>query len=246
MATASITIYLQALGGKFLGPNAYQTDNIKICLSYSGGQVDIPYQLVPGVSDDGIISQGFTDGSTSFMPILNMGPLGGQNPNVFYLTPSANTINGQVELALPTSNELATLQVSIPSPNNQTLLYSQTVILTPEQTDYRITVVVPGLLLQANTANPIPGSVSVFATMMCGCKATTGLPTSFWNPNDFAVSANVQYKNGSQTMYALSLNEQTDNSLFSAPVQDAEAIVSIHFSAQQKSTGNYGALVQTM
>lgn len=246
MATASISIYLQALGGKFLGPNAYQTDNIKICLNYSGGQVDIPYQLVPGVSDDGIISQGFTDGSTSFMPILNIGSLGGQNPNVFYLTPSANTIHGSADVPLPAVNELATLQVTIPSPNNQSLQYTQTVILTPEQTNYRITVVVPGLLLQANTANPIPGAVSVFATMMCGCKATVGLPTSFWNPNDFAVLATVQYNNGSQMVYALSLNEQTDNSLFSAPVQDAGAIQSILFTAQQKSTGNYGALLQTM
>ena len=246
MATASITIYLQALGGKFLGPNAYQTDNIKINLSYSGGQVDFPYQLVPGVSDDGIISQGFTDGSSSFMPILNMPGLSGQNPNVFYLTPGPHTIAATGELELPPSNEIASLQVSIPSPNDNMLQFTQAVILTPEQTDYRITVVVPGLLLQANTENPIPGAVSVFATMMCGCKATVGLPTSFWNPNDFTVSANVLYKNGTQMAYTLSLNEQTNNSLCSAPVQNDAEIQSIDFTAQQKSTANYGALLQTM
>lgn len=246
MATASITVYLQALGGKFLGPNAYATDTIHINLNYTGGQVNFPYQLVPGVSDDGIISQGFTDGSSSFMPILNMPALNGQNPTVFFLTPGPNTIAGQATLELPTSIQIATLTASIPAPNDYVLQFTQPVILTPEQTDYRITVVVPGLLLQANTEHPIPGAVSVFATMMCGCKATVGLPTSFWNPNDFTVSANVLYNNGTQMMYALSLNEQTNNSLFSAPVQNETEIQSIYFTAQQKSTGNYGALLQTM
>jgi hypothetical protein len=246
MATASITVYLQALGGKFLGPNAYQTNNIKVSLSYSGGTIDFPYQLVPGVSDDGIISQGFTDGSSSFMPILNMPALNGQNPHVFFLTPGPHTIAGQATLELPTSIQIATLTVSIPAPNDYILQFTQPVILTPEQTDYRITVVIPGLLLQANTENPIPGAVSVFATMMCGCKATVGLPTSFWNPNDFTVSANVQYKSGTQMVYTLSLNEQTNNSLFSAPVQNETEIQSIYFTAQQKSTGNFGALLQTM
>jgi hypothetical protein len=246
MATASITVYLQALGGKFLGPNAYQTNNIKVSLSYSGGTIDFPYQLVPGVSDDGIISQGFTDGTTSFMPILNMPALNGQNPHVFFLTPGPHTIAGQATLELSTSIQIATLTVSIPAPNDYMLQFTQAVTLTPEQTDYRITVVVPGLLLQANTENPIPSAVSVFATMMCGCKATVGLPTSFWDPNDFTVSANVQYKSGTQMVYTLSLNEQTNNSLFSAPVQNETEIQSIYFTAQQKSTGNFGALLQTM
>lgn len=242
---ASITVYVQALGGKFLGPNAYEPNSITVILSYSGGEVTMPYQVVEGTTDDGVISQGFSDGSTSFMPILNMPALSGQNPNVFYLTPDTNTIAANGQFTLPTSNEVATLTVGIPSPSGNTLSIVQSVILTPQIVAYHIGVVVPGLLLTLNTANPIANSVSVFATMMCGCKVTEGLPNSFWTPSDFSVNALVQYNDGTATNYPLSLDTQTNNSLFSAAVQNAGNIQSVCFTAQQKSTGNYGTIVQT-
>ena len=43
--TAKITIFIQALGGKFLGPNAYKTDSIKLCLRLQGKTLPITYQL---------------------------------------------------------------------------------------------------------------------------------------------------------------------------------------------------------
>ncbi len=247
MATnATITVYLQALGGKFLGPNAYHTDEIEVTLTYSGGEIKMPYQLVTGVTDDGIISQGFTAGTSSFLPILHMAALSGQNPDVFYLTPGSKTIAANGSISLPAINETAMLSVKIPSPSVEKITISQAVLLSPQQTEYTITVVVPGLLLTLNTAAPIAGSISVFVTMMCGCRVTAGLPTSFWTASDFTVTAVVLYSNGLSMPYTLSLNEQTNNSLFSTVVADETLIESVSFTAQQKSTGNYGAIVQLM
>jgi hypothetical protein len=247
MTKAIITVYLQALGGKFLGPNAYNTNDITVTLVYSGGNINLPYQLIADVSDDGIISQGFTDGSSSFMPILSMPTLGGQNPTTFFLTPDANTIAASGQFALPATVEQALLNITIPTPTGDgPLTFSNAVILSPQQTAYRMIVIVPGLLLTPNTANPIADGVSVFVTMMCGCKVTTGLPTSFWSPSDFMVMATVQYRNGAVTQYPLGFNASTNNSLFSATMQAEGDIQSITYTAHQKSTGNYGTLVLTL
>jgi hypothetical protein len=244
MSKATITVHLQALGGKFLGPNAYEPNNIVLTLNAKAGSVSLPYRVVKNLTDDGSIAQGFADGSSSFMPILSMPALGGQNPAVFYLTPGANTIAGSAQFDLPGALEVAQLSASIPMPDKKNLHLSQPVVLQPLQTDYRITMVVPGLLLQQNDKAPIPGSISVFVTMMCGCKVTTGLPTSYWNPNDFTVTARVWYKGGTIMQYPLSLYGPTNDSLFSAAVPTPDQIQSILFWAQQKSTGNEGALVQ--
>ena len=63
-----------------------------------------------------------------------------------------------------------------------------------EQEFYKITVVIPGLLLESNVQPSSSENISVFAKMVCGCKVTTGLSTSFWSPNDFMVNATVLYK----------------------------------------------------
>jgi hypothetical protein len=51
--TAKITIYLQALGGKFLGPNAYKHDSIKLSITLQGNTLPIAYQLKPNGNDGG-------------------------------------------------------------------------------------------------------------------------------------------------------------------------------------------------
>jgi len=243
-AQASITVFLQALGGKFLGPNAFGNTGIKVALSVNGNNTPIPYQVIVGTTDDGIISQGFTYGSSSFLPILKKPVLAGRDPSVFYLSPGPDTISGTATFALPATPVTATLSAVIPSPSGQALLMNQPVLLYPQQTVYRIVMVIPGLLLTLNTTNPVPGAVSVFVAMMCGCKVTQGLPTSYWSANDFAVNAIVRYKNNSVVTVVLTQDLQTNDSLFSAAVADAENISSVCFTAQQSSTGNYGSIVQ--
>ncbi len=240
MKTANLFIYLQALGGKFLGPNAYDNANIKVSFQYSGGQFEIPYQVIAS-TNDGVISPTFTAGSSSPMPILTPTSEAGQNPSVNYLTTNINTIMGLSNtFSLPEAPELATLTVSIPTPSGENLNLTQGVWLIPEQQFYKITVVVPGLLVEPNTSSSST-EISVYVKMMCGCKVSVNLPTSFWSPNDFMVNASVTFNDGTTQQYALSFDNTSNDSLFTADVPNANQIQSINFYAQQNSTGNYGA-----
>jgi hypothetical protein len=167
------------------------------------------------------------------------------NPAVNYLTPVADTIAGTASIFLPDSNETAVLTVSIPTPSGKPIVFNQPVLLNPQQVYYKVTVVVPGLLLMPNTSLLVaPDTISVLVTMMCGCKVTIGLPTSFWTYTDFAVSARIRYKDRSEAQVNLAFDHKTNASLFIAPVINFDNISEINYAAQQKSTGNYGALLQ--
>ncbi len=173
------------------------------------------------------------------MPVSGSG-----NPAVNYLTPGVNTIVGQTNIFLPNTNEIAALLVSIPTPSGKPLRFSQPVLLNPQQVVYNVPVVVPGLLLTANTTSPVPpGNISVFVAMMCGCKITIGKPTSFWTYTDFSVSAGVTYNDTTEAQINLSFDQQANFSLFKTPVSNFNNIKQINFAAQQKSTGNYGAML---
>jgi hypothetical protein len=243
--TANLFIYLQALGGKFLGPNAYNNSEIKVTFRYSGGEFEIPYNVIAS-TNDGQISPVFSLGNSSPMPILTPSELSGQNPIVNYLTTNINTIMALSKaFDLPNTNEIAILTINIPTPSGKSLCYIESVLLIPQQEFYKITVVIPGLLVEPNATN-IANNISVYVKMMCGCKVSVGLPTSFWSPSDFMVNANVIYKDGSVQSYPLSFDTQANDSLFVAPVSDAENIKSISFYAQQASTGNFGAFEEIL
>lgn len=85
--TAKIAVYIQALGGKFLGPNAYKTDSIKLSLRLHDDTLPITYQL-EGQANDGEIGPDFLvslpsiQGSSSFLPILTPVAAAGSNPAV--------------------------------------------------------------------------------------------------------------------------------------------------------------------
>lgn len=236
-------VYLQALGGKFLGPNAFDNTNIKVSLKYSLGNFPLQYKVIQGTTDDGTISQSFTDGSTSFMPILTMPDNDKGNPAVNYLTPGAKTIVGHSGIFLPDTNEYGTITASIPLSSGGNLVLTQQVLLDPQQLEYRITMVVPGLLLEWYSAVP-KNQVAVYVKMMCGCKVTQGLPTSFWTVSDFTVYARVYYKDNQFITLKLVFNTAANDSSFIANLPDAKPISHINYFATQKSTGNYGALVQ--
>lgn len=239
---ATITVYLQALGGKFLGPHAYMTDEITVTLAYSGGTISLPYAL-GSMSNDGSISTDFTVGSSSFMPILTAQQSG--NPVVNYLTADANTISAQAELVLTNDSETGMLSISVPRPDGAPLVLEQSVLLVQTQTMYNPIIVVPGLLLIPGQGDPDPYSISVFVKMMCGCQVTINMPTSFWSPSDFTVSAEVWYADGSMQVCQLSFDVTTNNSLFHTGVEDYYNIVQVNFTARQSSTGNYGYLSQS-
>jgi hypothetical protein len=243
--TVNISVYLQALGGHFLGANAYDPANITISLKYSGGQVSIPYMITTCFTDDGNVSPYFITGASSFMPIITIPqPLPAvQTAAVNFLSPDFTTIAGKTNIALPGAIELADLEISVPTTLGKPLLYKQSVLLNPNQPEYKIIVVVPGLYLSASN---LPGSISVFVKMMCGCPVTAGPPASLWPSNDFTVYADVLDDSGENTIYLLTYDiAQTGNSLFSAALlEDQKPIQSISFTAIQKSTGNYGALIQ--
>src|SRR5918911_34976 len=147
--TAKITIYLQALGGKFLGPNAYKTDSIKLSITLQGNTLPITYQLKDNVND-GAIGPNFISslpsikGISSFLPILTPMPATGSDPAVNYLTPNNLTICGTVAVTLSQPTVLGTVSVSIPRPQGDDLVLTQSIALNQLQVDYRVIVVVPG------------------------------------------------------------------------------------------------------
>ena len=69
---ANITVFLQALGAHYLGAHACDVANIHINLKYSGGDVNIPYPVMPNFTDDGNTSLHFVSGASSFMPIISI------------------------------------------------------------------------------------------------------------------------------------------------------------------------------
>ncbi|HEY6230162.1 MAG TPA: hypothetical protein VIW64_02750 [Pyrinomonadaceae bacterium] len=247
--TANITIYLQALGGKFLGPNAYNTDSIKLSLTLDGNTLPVTYQLGPNVNDGGIgpnflSSLPSTMGASSFLPILTPVPSSGSNPAVNYLTPNNLTICGTVAVTVSQPTVLGTVSVSIPRPQGDDLILKQGIALNQLQADYRVIVVVPGLLLE-----PLPptipdtlNSISVMVKMMCGCPITTGIPNSFWAQSDFIVSAEIIRKNGARERQSLTFTSDATPSLFQATLSDIANIKRVNFTAKQKSTGNIGYL----
>lgn len=248
--SAKITIYLQALGGKFLGPNAYKTDSIKLSLTLQGSTLPVSYQLSDNVND-GAISPNFLSslpsikGISSFLPILTPMPASGSDPAVNYLTPNNLTICGTVAVTVSEPSVLGTVSVSIPRPQGDDLVLTQSIALNQMQADYRVIVVVPGLLLEEPTASAIPdmsGSIFVYVKMMCGCPITTGIPKSYWAQDDFLVSAEVIYKNGGSNRQSLTFTSDATPSLFHAAVNDIANIKQVNFTARQKSTGNIGYL----
>lgn len=242
--SANFSIYLQAVGGHFLGANAYDADGILITLKYSGGKIKIPYTVTPYFTDDGNVSPNFTEGASSFLPIITIPqPMPAtQVAGINFLSPDFTTVAGKAGIKLPAAVEFAELSVSVPTTSGKPFLMNQSVVLNPDQPEYKITVPVPGLYLSASN---IPKTASVFVKMMCGCPVTAGPPASLWPENDFLVYANVLDTSGGNTNYLLAYDtKQTGNSLFSAALsQKQKKIRSITYTAIQKSTGNYGVLV---
>jgi hypothetical protein len=245
--TAKITIYLQALGGKFLGPNAYKTDSIRLSLTLQGMILPITYQLGDNVND-GAIGPNFISslpsikGKSSFLPILTPMPATGSDPAVNYLTPNNLTICGTVAVTVSQPTVLGTVSVSIPRPQGDDLVLTQSIALNQMQVDYRVILVVPGLLLEEPPATDMSDSILVYVKMMCGCPITTGIPKSYWAQNDFLVSAEVIRKKGASDRLSLTFTSDATPSLFHAAVNDIANIKLVNFTAIQKSTGNIGYL----
>jgi hypothetical protein len=166
-------------------------------------------------------------------------------PALNYLTPNNLTICGTVAVILSQPSVPGTLSVSIPRPQGDDLVFTQSIALNQMQGEYRVIVVVPGLLLEEHTAAPLPymsDSIFVYVKMMCGCPITTGIPKSYWAQDDFLVSAEVIYKNGESKRPNLSFMSDATPSLFYAAVDDFANIKLVNFTARQKSTGNIGYL----
>ena len=242
---ATITIYLQALGGKFLGPNAYNTDSIQLSLTLEGKTLPITYKLTDGVNDGAVGPYFSMEEQSSFLPILTPPPATESNLAVNYLTANQQTICGTVAVTLSQPTVLGTVSASIPRPQGDDLVLTQSIALNQLQADYRVIMIVPGLLLEEPKADDkpdLPNNIFVYVKMMCGCPITTGIPKSFWAQYDFLVSAEVTYKNGGSDHLGLTLMSDEMPSLFHAAVNDITNIKQVNFTARQKSTGNIGYL----
>jgi hypothetical protein len=252
---AKITVYLQALGGHYLGYHAYNYQNnspdiISITMIYSLNTLTIPYPINSSTTDGTTSTNLFVDGVSSSFPILTvLPPLDPPPPPpaVNFLTPgTTNPAVGQKNFQLPSATELATLVVKVPTPVNNHIVLTQNVILDPNITEYKITMAVPGLLLLP-VQNLSPGYMGVMVKMMCGCPITS--PTqpnpSIWPATDFTVIANVLDTSGNTKPYPLSY-PLTGNGNSPQPfcAQLPANAVMITYTAVQRSTGNYGVLPQ--
>jgi hypothetical protein len=244
---ANITIYLQALGGKFLGPNAYGLDNITLSITLQDNEpIPITYKLAHK-GNDGDIKPNFSydhqtrEGLSSFLPILTPAIVDDPSPAVNYLTPDDLTICGTVSVPVSQPTMLGTISASIPRPQGGALLLTQSIALNQMQADYKVIMVVPGLLLEPLLPPDMTNSIFVYVKMMCGCPITTGIPNSYWAMNDFIVKAEVTETTGRNYWTPLSLTSNTP-SLFAAAVDDIRKVRQVIFVARQRSTGNIGYL----
>ena len=227
-------VYVQALGGKFLGPNAYQPGDIKVVLKTADGEHKLPYYEA-GLTDGDLPSSAYAYMESSFLPILTFNPLTDVAPTVNYLTPNDSTVVAHGYIALPEQTTVAELTVEVPRPTDSCIILNQQVLLNRNQAVYDLTVVVPGLLIKSVA---VDGSkVQATVTMMCGCEIKEAF---FWIPSDFEVYAWVSYKQSPPRRFPLIFDETTDASVFIGDIQDFDDPVSILFTARQLSTGNYG------
>jgi hypothetical protein len=241
MNPVSITVYLQALGGKFLGPNAYNNTQIRIFLLLEGQTYSFTYDpAAPGI-DDGQIGQLFYNGSPYALPILTLQTKGGYQTN--YLAADSNTVKGTLNVNVPNAPYIsATIKASIPRSTGQTLEVEQQVVLVPRQTNYTFLIPVAGLLLEPNPVTPPNGTLSVLVKMMCGCQVTVGKSNSFWSPGDFEVLANVTFANGTTVSYPMTFDSSSNDSAFTASIPTTSSVLFVCYTAEQFSTGNFGYL----
>ncbi len=242
-STTEFNVYVQALGGKFLGPNAYEKDQIKVVLNTAKENYKFSYYK-QGM-DDGEILPNFVDGISSFMPIITPQPLNAQLPiTVHYLTPGNDTVVASHLIDLPDEIQTAHLIVDVPSPNGH-LRFVQEVLLGKDISTnkikdpivYKTTVVVPGLLVWQPVL--FQNYISIVVTMMCGCKVSNLVNTTFWEPSDFEVYAYTEHYDQGRSILRLEFNAHSPDSRFEGKIQ-MSGIKSIFFAARQISTGNYG------
>ncbi|MBC6993327.1 hypothetical protein QWY85_19335 [Neolewinella lacunae] len=245
---ANFAIYLQALGGKFIGQNAFYPQDIKVYVAINGNAQQLPYFSGPTTPpDDGEVGVAYFDGASSVVPILTNHPTQAVVPvTVNYLTPQPGltvVAQGLVDL---NDNDINTptevlVYYPVPGPNGsvKTLTLRQPVILSPFQLNYKLTLVIPGLLV--HTPVLTNNQISAVVTMMCGCKVSNGSTPPFWLPADFTVLANVVYKNRPTVQVPLSLVTTGSASTFAGALAVTTDIESITVTANQKSTGNFGA-----
>lgn len=243
MSPLNITVYLQALGGKLLGPNAYNPnyDSIAVRIDVDGTPIDLNYDASSSI-DDGNFTPLVSGRTPYLLPILT--PNDSNGGQVDYLAADSNTVTATPYATAPIvigSVTPATIIATVPYPDSTPLTITQSVLLIPTQSSYTFTLIVPGLLLEQNTATPPDGGISVLVKMMCGCQVTVNTYKSYWSPEDFDVTAYVTYSDGSIVTYTMNFDATSNDSSFIATIDDL-SYTQIYYTAQQRSTGNYGYL----
>lgn len=243
--TVNVEVYLQALGGKFIGQNAFLPAQIKVHIEIDGTAHPLPYFSGPtNPPDDGEVGAAYLDGASSVVPILTNNPTKAVVPvTINFLTPQPGltvVAKGPVELNDACETAALVVHYPVPGPNHtvQTLMLRQPLILNTFQRSYKITAVIPGLLVHTPALNG--NQVSAVVTMMCGCKVSNGSTPPYWLPSDFNVVANVAYQNQPTAQVPLSLLPDGTPSTFAGTLATTTGIESITVVANQQSTGNFG------
>lgn len=244
----SITVRVQARGGKFLGDDV------------GGAQVTLR-----DAQSGEILASGFTRGDSgnlqagyaaSASPLTVVTPPTGKNQPavVQWLVPDAKSSRFRRELALvqPTLVEITARGPLGGLQSQQTVTTAQWV-MPGEEVDQGpgFVVELPGLVVQAMepathlalSALPAEVALVVNVTMMCGCPIAAGKP---WIPGDFDVTATIR-KVGGDALATVPLAFQSPGpSRFAGSYKVKKAgYYQAEIAAVQKSTGNTGVAVVT-
>jgi len=236
----SVLIRVQALGGKFLGPDiGYSLVTIRDAVT---GEV-----LAQGVAsgDSGVLTTNTAPsappaGATTNTVITGM--------SFQWLSPDAGTAGFRttLDLDVPLLVDIsaAALINGLPSSEHVT---SARMWLTPGvnfTADPGLVLVMPGLNVQFLTPNPAqpaasPLSVTAWVTMMCGCKIST---TTDWPPSEFNVVLTVLDLAGNSIAQQTLELQQTSVYYNHQPIDlPANADYQLVITALQASTSNSGS-----
>jgi len=236
----SILVRVQALGGKFLGP-------------------DIGYSLV-SIRDAGtgeVLAQGVASGDSGVLTTNTApsAPPAGATTNTVitgtsfqWLSADSGTAGFQttLDLDVPLLVDISAAALINGAPSSEHVT-SARMWLTPGvdlTTEPGLVLVMPGLNVQFLTPNPVqpassPLSITVWVTMMCGCKIST---TTDWPPSEFTVVLNVLDLSGNSVAQQPLDLQQTSVYYNQQPIDlPANAGYQLIVTAVQASTSNCGS-----
>jgi hypothetical protein len=236
MPPTSLLIRVQALGGKFLGPD-----------------IGYAYVTVRDVLTGGILAQGVAAGDSGVLPSTpppapqQQPPAGVPNGAIFlnglaYWLGIDDTTAGftaTMELDAPALAEISASTIVNGLPSDEHVVRTRMWLIPGQDLTANpgLVLVIPGLNVEILTPSPVvSGELQAWVTMMCGCK----VGAAYWPASDFTVTLTIiNLADGSATTQLLTLSDTP--SLYMTTLNLASGNYQLVVTAVQTSTSNCGS-----